>query len=258
MKYSVIRHLSVAAIAASAALVTPQFTRAAQAGLLDQPQDASQVCGTAVQAAETQYTLPNGLLFAISQVESGRPVGDGTSRRPWPWTVQAENQSHFFGTKAAAIRWVEQAQARGVTSIDVGCMQVNLMYHPHAFRTIADAFDPTQNANYAARFLISLHAQTKDWTQAAGAYHSQTLALAIPYRQQVEALLGGRVPAQATAPQDSPLQALQTAWNATANDGTMAETPDLTGNWARLAEKPTARPAPKRRHWRPILLSDAH
>jgi soluble lytic murein transglycosylase-like protein len=95
--------------------------------------------------------------------------------------VQAENQSHFFPTKAAAIRWVQQAQAQGISSIDVGCMQVNLMYHPTAFKTLDDAFDPAQNADYAARFLISLHAQTRDWQQAAGQYHSQTLALAIPY-----------------------------------------------------------------------------
>ncbi|MCB8877651.1 transglycosylase SLT domain-containing protein [Acidisoma silvae] len=252
--------LSLLAAAAGAAAAAPWAATSAQAGLLDRTVDAAHVCGDAVQAAETQYTLPSGLLFAISQVESGRPPAEGAAPRPWPWTVQAQNQSHFFPTKAAAISWVQQAQAQGITSIDVGCMQVNLMYHPAAFRTLSDAFDPMHNANYAARFLISLHSQTGDWTKAAGYYHSQTLALAIPYRQRVEALLNGQT--VTLSPQDRKLQELQTAWNAT-QDGTTAApvampSGDLTGNWSGLVARPPTRTARRYRHSGPIMLSDAH
>ncbi|MCB8881748.1 transglycosylase SLT domain-containing protein [Acidisoma cellulosilytica] len=252
-----LKFLSVLAASAGVSLAAPCAVSTAQAGLLDRQEDASQVCGDAVQAAEAQYTLPAGLLFAISEVESGRPVGNGSTRRPWPWTVQADNQSHFFATKAAAIGWVEQAQAQGITSIDVGCMQINLMYHPNAFRTIADAFDPTHNANYAARFLISLHEQTGDWTEAAGRYHSQTLALALPYRQRVEAMLSGK--AAALSPQDRRLLELQTAWNATLGGGGNAPSqPDLSGNWGGLAVPPKASLAKRHLGTRPIMLSDAH
>lgn len=241
---------------AGVALLAGLSCGTAQAGLLDAPRDASAVCGDAVQTAETRYTVPTGLLFAIAQVESGRPSDDGT-RRPWPWSVQAENQSHFFPTKAAAIRWVIQAQAQGITSIDVGCMQVNLMYHPTAFKTLDDAFDPTQNADYAARFLISLHAQTRDWQQAAGQYHSQTLALAIPYRQRVEAMLSGGD--RALSPPDNRLQQLQTAWNATlGGGGAMPQSPDLSGNWTGLRAVSTTKTIPRRRRPAPIMLSDAH
>jgi hypothetical protein len=230
----------------------------AHAGLLDRPADTSQLCGTAVQAAEARYTLPTGLLYAISEVESGRPVPGGGGRRPWPWTVQAENQSHYFTTKAAAIQWVLQAQGRGVASIDVGCMQVNLMYHPSAFATLDDAFDPTHNADYAARFLTSLHAQTGDWHEAAGRYHSETLALAVPYRRQVEAMLQtGSDPG--VSPAARRLQELQAAWGATLDTGASKPvSATLTGNWTGLL---AARPLPSKpaRFRRPhaILLSDA-
>jgi hypothetical protein len=72
-----------------------------------------------------------------------------------------------------------------VTSIDVGCMQVNLMYHPSAFASLEQAFDPSSNALYAARFLNRLFAQTNDWEQAAAMYHSATPELGEDYRQRV-------------------------------------------------------------------------
>lgn len=230
----------------------------AQAGLLDRPVDTRQLCGTAVQAAETRYTLPAGLLYAISEVESGRPVQGSAGRRPWPWTVQAENQSHYFATKAEAVQWVRKAQAQGIASIDVGCMQVNLMYHPSAFANLDDAFDPAHNADYAARFLISLHVQTGDWRQAAGRYHSQTLALAIPYRRQVEAMLqtGGDPGMSAAALR---LQELQAAWDATLDvDSHKASGAELSGNWTGLVAAQPALGKPRRsRRPREIMLSDA-
>ncbi|MGH7155948.1 MAG: transglycosylase SLT domain-containing protein, partial [Acetobacteraceae bacterium] len=88
-------------------------------------------------------------------------------------------------TKALAVATVADLQAMGVQSIDVGCMQINLMYHPAAFRSLDQAFDPHANARYAARFLTVLYDRTGDWTQAAGAYHSQTPTLGASYRARV-------------------------------------------------------------------------
>ncbi|MBW4024790.1 MAG: lytic transglycosylase domain-containing protein [Proteobacteria bacterium] len=175
------------------------------------------LCGDAIVAAQARYAVPHGLLYAIGQVESGRP--DPVTHRvaPWPWTVQAADQSYYFASKAAAVAWVRAAQARGVVSIDIGCMQVNLHYHPTAFQNLDDAFDPAHNADYAARFLISLHAVTADWQKAAGLYHSQTLALAVPYAQKVEAALNGKLPGSFGAPAPKPtlLSMLQAAWGST-------------------------------------------
>ena len=174
-------------------------------------------CGDAIQAAQERHVVPDGLLFAIGQVESGR--FDPATHRvvPWPWTVQAQNQSYYFDTKAEAVAWVQAAQARNIVSIDVGCMQINLMYHPAAFQNLDEAFDPSANADYAARFLVSLHAGTGDWQKAAGLYHSQTLALAIPYAQRVEEALTGKLPPAMVpaAPKPTMLTMLQAAWGAT-------------------------------------------
>ena len=133
------------------------------------------------------YRLPPRLLGAISLTESGRP-DTGTGRiRPWPWTINAEGIGHFFETRQAAIAAVQSLQARGVVSIDVGCLQVNLMFHPNAFASLNDAFEPRKNADYAARFLTSLSAARHDWIHAIGAYHSETPALGDAYRAMVMA-----------------------------------------------------------------------
>ncbi|GAB0117736.1 transglycosylase SLT domain-containing protein [Acidisoma sp. 7E03] len=232
----------------------------AQAGSLDAAADSSALCGAAVQAASDQYSLPSGLLHAISLVESGRPSSIG-GRRAWPWTVQAEGESHYFPTKTAAVQWVAQAQNRGVSSIDVGCMQINLMYHPNAFRSLEDAFDPAQNALYAARFLTVLHGQTGDWREAAGRYHSETLALALPYRRQVEAILvaGG---GSGLSPAALRLAALQSAWDATLSQSAAptdqnADGATLSGDWTSLRPVPKARKPHRLHASQPILLSDA-
>jgi hypothetical protein len=227
----------------------------------------SGLCADAIQTAQARYAVPTGLLFAIGEVESGRP--DPVTRRiaPWPWTVQAQNQSYYFASKAAAIQWVQAAQAKGVASIDVGCMQVNLMYHPNAFGTLDDAFDPAHNADYAARFLVSLHASTGDWQQASGLYHSETLALAIPYAQKVEDALNGRpwggpmaLLPNAAPPKPTVLTLLQQAWGATLNGPAAAAPVAATAGWVVPAPAAPRRHRPPRPLHRetPVLLSYAH
>jgi hypothetical protein len=239
----------------------------AGAALAAAPRAEGGLCGGAIEAAQDRHLVPTGLLFAIGQVESGRP--DPVTHRivPWPWTVQAQNQSYYFATKAEAVAWVEAAQARNILSIDVGCMQINLMYHPAAFQNLDEAFDPSANADYAARFLVSLHAETGDWQKASGLYHSQTLALAIPYAQKVEeALTGKLLPGWTPAPpKPTMLTLLQQAWGATLappSDALPQETlpaPTPVADWSAV-------PAPPRRtHFRrfhtrqaPVLLSYEH
>ncbi len=150
----------------------------------------SQLCLNAVAAAEHAQRTPDRLLVSIGRVESGRPDPRIGSVQPWPWTINAEGQGHFFDTKEQAIAAVEALQARGVRSIDVGCMQVNLMHHPHAFASLAEAFEPHANARYAARFLIALHRELGDWQRAIAAYHSQTAGIGTDYARRVLAAWG--------------------------------------------------------------------
>lgn len=151
------------------------------------------ICRPALIAAEVHHGIPAGLLQAIGVVESGRRDPLTGRAEPWPWTINADGEPHIFDNKQQAVDWVRQAQRRGVQSIDVGCAQVNLMYHPDAFASLEQAFDPASNADYAARFLKGLWdtSASKNWMTAAGQYHSQTPELADGYREQVKAAMGG-------------------------------------------------------------------
>lgn len=155
--------------------------------------DPGQLCRDAVRliqrgSAQQGSAMPTQLMAAIARVESGRPDGRG-GVRPWPWTINAEGQGSYFESKQQAIAAVRALQARGVKSIDVGCMQVNLMYHPDAFANLEQAFDPVANARYAASFLNRLYAQTRDWNKATALYHSATPELGDAYQRKVAAAL---------------------------------------------------------------------
>ena len=143
-------------------------------------------CRAAIDRAERAYRLPVHLLAAIGRVESGR-TGPGGRVDPWPYSINVEGAGRVFDTKLAAIAGVRAQQARGARSIDVGCMQVNLMYHPDAFASLEEAFDPVRNADYAARFLVRLREQTGSWEAATAAYHSATAELGQPYAAKVRA-----------------------------------------------------------------------
>jgi hypothetical protein len=142
-------------------------------------------CETAIAAAEKAPRLPDKLMPAISRVESGRLDPVTRRVRPWPWTINVEGTGFFFDAKDQAVAAVRALQARGVRSIDVGCMQVNLMHHPTAFASLDDAFEPVMNARYAARFLLALHRQTGDWSLAAANYHSANADRGEDYQRRV-------------------------------------------------------------------------
>jgi hypothetical protein len=156
--------------------------------------DPSSQCESAVASVELSARVPPRLLDAISVTETGRPDPATGRFRAWPFTINAEGQGQFFDTKEQAIAAVQALRARGVESIDVGCMQINLMYHPHAFANLQEAFDPWSNARYAASFLNTLYAESKDWTRAIAAYHSETPALGDAYRVLVQARWQNAVP----------------------------------------------------------------
>ena len=146
------------------------------------------LCQKAIDAAEKSSRLPPRLLGSVGIVESGRLDAKTGRVASWPWTINVAGTGHFFDTKADAIAAVAKAQAGGIQSIDVGCMQVNLLHHPTAFASLDDAFDPALNAIYAAGFLSRLHGQLGTWPAAAAAYHSQTPGVADDYRKQVMAI----------------------------------------------------------------------
>jgi hypothetical protein len=163
------------------------------------PDRASVDCVGAAQLAENELGLPSGLLVAIGRVESGRP-SPGERARPWPWTTNLAGEGRFFASARDAAEWVAWQQSLGHPSIDVGCFQVNLAYHPNAFVSLDQAFEPAANARYAARFLRELHERVGNWEQAAGLYHSAETARGLAYRDRVLVAWGTGLSPSITAP----------------------------------------------------------
>lgn len=143
------------------------------------------LCRETTRQAEQTHQLPAHLLTAIARTESGRWHADSSESLAWPWTVMAEGKGRFLPSKAAAMQEVRDLQARGIRNIDVGCMQVNLHYHPEAFETLEEAFDPARNVAYAAGFLIDLRQEARSWTRAVGQYHSRQAIRGNSYRAKV-------------------------------------------------------------------------
>lgn len=141
-------------------------------------------CIGAILDAEREAGVADHRLLAMGFTEAGRMTADRLFT-VWPWTVNTEGASRYFPTRDDAIDFVRAAQARGVRSIDVGCLQVNLKWHPDAFPDLATAFDPRANARYAARFLGELQRAHGTLDGAIARYHSAQSERGAAYRQRV-------------------------------------------------------------------------
>ncbi len=194
------------------------------------------LCRAAIAAAERASFVPDRLMQAIGVIESGRRDASGAVA-PWPWTINVEGVGEVFDTKQQAIAAVTAHRARGARSIDVGCMQVNLMHHADAFASLDDAFDPAANARYAARFLLRLLDQTGSWPRAVAGYHSLTPDIGDAYAKKVMAVWARpdqprtqpHVTAQTGAPPSQPPPALPGGAPARLLPTPGSSTPTITG-----------------------------
>ncbi len=171
----------------------------------------TQLCRQAITAAERAHGIPAHLLAAIARVESGRRDQASGTFNPWPWTTNIDGAGMFYDTKAQAVAASVSIRPNVVRSIDVGCMQISLTYHPDAFSSMDQAFDPASNAEYGARFLAQLFAKTASWPRAVELYHSATPDIGRDYQIKVYAGLPEEEKLAVTAP---PIL-LAKAWAAT-------------------------------------------
>ena len=141
-------------------------------------------CAEAARSAEQHNGLPAGLLAAIGAVESGG----------WGWSVNGNDgmAGRRFATAEEARHYTEELLGSGLRTIDLGCFQVDLRYHPDAFQRWQDAFDEDVNAGAAAGILNRLYAQTGDWHRAVALYHSADPARGQSYLEAVMSAWGGR------------------------------------------------------------------
>ena len=175
----------LAVISAGAAQFSAPWAHAKSSDAAD---DSAAICQAVGAEAEKKFRLPPQLLTAIGMAETGRWNPENKRSFAWPWTVTSGQQSWYLKTKAAAIAKVAELKKAGTTNIDVGCFQINLRYHPSAFRDLDEAFDPVANATYAAKLLAKLRDEKKSWTDAVALYHSATPVHAERYRAKVYGL----------------------------------------------------------------------
>ncbi|MEE8188811.1 MAG: transglycosylase SLT domain-containing protein [Kiloniellales bacterium] len=194
---------------AATALLALAWSLTSGPSLANNSQKSWTLCTTAVAEAEPGLRMPTHMLGAISKVESGRWHRQTREILAWPWTVTAGGESRYLPSKAAAIEEVKRLKAKGMRNIDVGCMQINLGYHPDAFASLEQAFDPSANVAYAASFLKELRGRWGSWTRAVGNYHSNTPTLSGRYRIKVFQRLYEAKRAAAKARRAKRLAALQ-------------------------------------------------
>lgn len=148
--------------------------------------DGAKSCTQYFPTNEVAYKIPVHLLAAIASAESGRWHQGLDMPLPWPWTINAAGKGYYLNSKAEAIAKAQSLMAQGITSMDVGCMQVNLKHHSTAFRDLNEAFDPEANVTYAAKFLRTNYDDLGDWVRATAAYHSRTPTLGSKYLKRIE------------------------------------------------------------------------
>lgn len=147
--------------------------------------DDSLRCLKETTRLEKRERIKTNLLSAISLVESGRYSKKYPTGVSWPWTVMAAGKGSFYSSKEEALNAVRDLQKNGVENIDVGCMQINLKYHPEAFDSLEDALEPEKNVTYAAKFLKKNYQETKSWGEAATRYHSKNVSKAFKYEDKL-------------------------------------------------------------------------
>ena len=128
------------------------FDRSAQAGEND--------CHTNTSAVERQLHIPNGLLLAISLVESGV---DGV---PQPNAVSLGIRTVHTHSRADALRSIKAHS----NAAFVGCMQLSVKHHRAAFHSLEAMIEPKSNIWYAGHMLVRMHSETGSWSGAVARY----------------------------------------------------------------------------------------
>ena len=148
----------------------------------------AELCLSAARRAEQLAQMPEGMVTGIMLAETGRWSKERRRSYPWPWTVTSGTEAWFAPTRPEAVAIVQRLQAQGRTNIDVGCMQINLRWHPDAFDTIEQALDPVRNIAYGTAFLGALFEEHASWSKAVAAYHSRDPERGEAYLARVEKL----------------------------------------------------------------------
>lgn len=132
--------------------------------------------------------VPVGILFAMSQAESGREEAGAFG--PWPWTLNVAGTAQRFADREELFEGLMAALGTGEMMIDVGPMQINWYWQFSVMGSPWRITDPAVNIKIAAQILKSHYERSGDWWDAVGRYHRpadspQDRLIAERYRQRV-------------------------------------------------------------------------
>lgn len=138
-------------------------------GFLTWPGDAlakaEGTCEVAILQAEKTVGMPDGLLLAIGRVEARyRDI-------VWPWSLNIGGKPIRHHSYRDALTHVRKLTNQGTNNIDVGCLQLNLIWVARGL-PIEDVLKPNLNALWAAQHLFKLKQNYGTWTRAVARYHS--------------------------------------------------------------------------------------
>lgn len=156
------------------------------AGLLSSTAAGAHDIPAAYREVAVRHGIPADIFYAVALAESGRDLGGGQPRRPWPWTLNIRGEGMYFVDRASAWRVIVESIATHQPSVDIGLMQVNWRYHRHRLIDPWRALDPHINLQVAAEILMSCQERLRDWWASVGCYHSPSnAARAQRYRERV-------------------------------------------------------------------------
>ena len=148
------------------------------------------VCQLLAKEAEEAFNLPSGILSSIARVESGRKTKNN-DYKAWPWTINDNGKGLFFDDRQSAIEYISNQNKLNNTQLDIGCMQISVKWHAHAFSSPESMLDPYTNIAYAAIFLEELYQTHGNWELAIRYYHSAEKEKNDPYLKKVNAVWKG-------------------------------------------------------------------
>jgi len=137
------------------------------------------VSGELIEKIAHEERIPVKLLKSVAYVES----------KFHPWTLNVQGQPHFFATRQAAEQFLDTFISKGITNIDIGCVQINWHFHKKNFQHPKKLLCPETSLRYAARLLRHHSIRTRSWMKAALLYHSADKMRQSVYRKRLVAYL---------------------------------------------------------------------
>lgn len=123
-------------------------------------------CEREIARAAARYQIPLAVFYAVGLNETG------WRGRLQPYSMNVDGRAVSSASLAEAVANFQRYKAAGARMIDIGCMQINHHYHAEHFTSLEAMFDPSQNIDYAARFLRELKERERTWTMAVARYNA--------------------------------------------------------------------------------------